>query len=186
VGGASYLKALKAPLPHIKLVPTGGVSLQTAAGLHQGWGRGPGPWAATWSTSKPCARDATNWSPIARSYLLISSNRHGRSRRVRLDVSPPLRTPRGEERTQRPTRAKPPPGFRTSHHALEHAVQGLGIKGSETLVEHAQVGLLQQRPRYGTRGCARLAKAANHCPPPFVAALPACAQSGRTTPARDR
>ena len=31
VGGASYLKALKAPLPHIKLVPTGGVSLQTAA-----------------------------------------------------------------------------------------------------------------------------------------------------------
>jgi 2-dehydro-3-deoxyphosphogluconate aldolase/(4S)-4-hydroxy-2-oxoglutarate aldolase len=31
VGGASYLKALKAPLPQIKLVPTGGVSLQTAA-----------------------------------------------------------------------------------------------------------------------------------------------------------
>jgi len=31
VGGASYLKALKAPLPHIELVPTGGVSLITAA-----------------------------------------------------------------------------------------------------------------------------------------------------------
>ena len=31
VGGASYLKALKAPLPHIELVPTGGVSLKTAA-----------------------------------------------------------------------------------------------------------------------------------------------------------
>jgi len=31
VGGASYLKAIKGPLPHIKLVPTGGVSLQTAA-----------------------------------------------------------------------------------------------------------------------------------------------------------
>lgn len=31
VGGASYLKALKAPLPYIELVPTGGVSLQTAA-----------------------------------------------------------------------------------------------------------------------------------------------------------
>jgi 2-dehydro-3-deoxyphosphogluconate aldolase/(4S)-4-hydroxy-2-oxoglutarate aldolase len=29
VGGASYLKALKAPLPHIKLVPTGGVTLET-------------------------------------------------------------------------------------------------------------------------------------------------------------
>lgn len=30
VGGASYLKALKAPLPQIELVPTGGVSLTTA------------------------------------------------------------------------------------------------------------------------------------------------------------
>jgi 2-dehydro-3-deoxyphosphogluconate aldolase/(4S)-4-hydroxy-2-oxoglutarate aldolase len=30
VGGASYLRALKAPLPEIKLVPTGGVSLATA------------------------------------------------------------------------------------------------------------------------------------------------------------
>jgi 2-dehydro-3-deoxyphosphogluconate aldolase / (4S)-4-hydroxy-2-oxoglutarate aldolase len=29
VGGASYLKALKAPLPHIALVPTGGVTLET-------------------------------------------------------------------------------------------------------------------------------------------------------------
>lgn len=31
MGGASYLKSLKAPLPHIKLIPTGGVSLKTAA-----------------------------------------------------------------------------------------------------------------------------------------------------------
>ncbi len=30
VGGASYLKSLKAPLPQIELVPTGGVSLKTA------------------------------------------------------------------------------------------------------------------------------------------------------------
>ena len=30
VGGPSYLKALRAPLPHIALVPTGGVSLKTA------------------------------------------------------------------------------------------------------------------------------------------------------------
>ncbi len=29
VGGASYLKSLKAPLPHVRLVPTGGVNLQT-------------------------------------------------------------------------------------------------------------------------------------------------------------
>ena len=30
VGGASYIKSLKAPLPQIELVPTGGVSLKTA------------------------------------------------------------------------------------------------------------------------------------------------------------
>src|SRR5215210_3110714 len=31
LGGAKYLKALKAPLPQIELIPTGGVSLATAA-----------------------------------------------------------------------------------------------------------------------------------------------------------
>jgi len=31
VGGAGYIKSLKAPLPQIELVPTGGVSLMTAA-----------------------------------------------------------------------------------------------------------------------------------------------------------
>lgn len=31
MGGPSYIKALKAPLPHVPLVPTGGVNLDTAA-----------------------------------------------------------------------------------------------------------------------------------------------------------
>jgi len=31
VGGANYIKALKGPLPHIAMVPTGGVNLSTAA-----------------------------------------------------------------------------------------------------------------------------------------------------------
>jgi 2-dehydro-3-deoxyphosphogluconate aldolase/(4S)-4-hydroxy-2-oxoglutarate aldolase len=31
VGGAKYLKSLKAPLPQIEMIPTGGVSLSTAA-----------------------------------------------------------------------------------------------------------------------------------------------------------
>lgn len=39
VGGASYLKSLLAPFPHLRLIPTGGVTLQTAesfikAGAH--------------------------------------------------------------------------------------------------------------------------------------------------------
>ena len=33
VGGASYIKALKGPLPQVPLVPTGGVNLDTAAGF---------------------------------------------------------------------------------------------------------------------------------------------------------
>ena len=35
LGGASYIKSLKAPLPQIELVPTGGVSLKTAASFIQ-------------------------------------------------------------------------------------------------------------------------------------------------------
>jgi len=31
VGGPKYIKALKGPLPHIEMVPTGGVNLETAA-----------------------------------------------------------------------------------------------------------------------------------------------------------
>jgi 2-dehydro-3-deoxyphosphogluconate aldolase/(4S)-4-hydroxy-2-oxoglutarate aldolase len=31
VGGAKYIKALKAPFPHIELIPTGGVNLETTA-----------------------------------------------------------------------------------------------------------------------------------------------------------
>jgi 2-dehydro-3-deoxyphosphogluconate aldolase/(4S)-4-hydroxy-2-oxoglutarate aldolase len=33
VGGASYLKSLLAPFPHLKIIPTGGVTLQTAEGF---------------------------------------------------------------------------------------------------------------------------------------------------------
>ena len=31
MGGPSYLKALKAPLPHIPLIPTGGITVGTAS-----------------------------------------------------------------------------------------------------------------------------------------------------------
>ena len=33
LGGASYLKSLLAPFPHLRIIPTGGVTLQTAAGF---------------------------------------------------------------------------------------------------------------------------------------------------------
>jgi 2-dehydro-3-deoxyphosphogluconate aldolase/(4S)-4-hydroxy-2-oxoglutarate aldolase len=31
MGGAKYLRSLKAPMPHLKLIPTGGVDQSTAA-----------------------------------------------------------------------------------------------------------------------------------------------------------
>lgn len=42
VGGASYLKALLAPFPQLKLIPTGGVTLQTAASFIQAGARALG------------------------------------------------------------------------------------------------------------------------------------------------
>jgi 2-dehydro-3-deoxyphosphogluconate aldolase / (4S)-4-hydroxy-2-oxoglutarate aldolase len=42
VGGASYLKALLAPFPHLKVIPTGGVTLQTAASFIEAGARALG------------------------------------------------------------------------------------------------------------------------------------------------
>ena len=42
MGGASYLKSLRAPFPELKLIPTGGVTLQTAAGFIQAGARALG------------------------------------------------------------------------------------------------------------------------------------------------
>src|SRR5256885_15050739 len=42
MGGASYIKSLKAPLPQIELVPTGGVSLKTAASFIEAGAGGQG------------------------------------------------------------------------------------------------------------------------------------------------
>ena len=42
VGGASYLKSLLAPFPHLKLIPTGGVTLETAASFLEAGARALG------------------------------------------------------------------------------------------------------------------------------------------------
>ena len=42
VGGASYLKSLLAPFPHLKLIPTGGVTLLTAASFIEAGARALG------------------------------------------------------------------------------------------------------------------------------------------------
>ncbi len=52
MGGASYLRALKGPLPQIKLMPTGGVNVNTAKDF---LAAGAVAWASarSWSTSLP-------------------------------------------------------------------------------------------------------------------------------------
>ena len=52
VGGASYLKSLLAPFPHLKIIPTGGVTLQTAEGFIKAGARALGV-GSTSSTSPP-------------------------------------------------------------------------------------------------------------------------------------
>ena len=42
MGGASYLKSLLAPFPFLKLIPTGGVTLETAASFIQSGARALG------------------------------------------------------------------------------------------------------------------------------------------------
>ena len=39
VGGATYLKALRAPFPRVPFIASGGVNQQTASGLYQRQGR---------------------------------------------------------------------------------------------------------------------------------------------------
>ena len=42
LGGARYLKSLRAPLPQVRLMPTGGVNLETAADFLQAGAWAPG------------------------------------------------------------------------------------------------------------------------------------------------
>ena len=54
VGGPKYLKALKGPLPDVKMLPTGGVNAQTA-GEFIAAGAARSASAPSWSTSPPSA-----------------------------------------------------------------------------------------------------------------------------------
>jgi 2-dehydro-3-deoxyphosphogluconate aldolase/(4S)-4-hydroxy-2-oxoglutarate aldolase len=69
VGGAKYLRALKAPLPQIKLIPTGGVSLSTAKELISAgaWALGVG--ADLVNTKAIKAGEYNSVASTARSYV---------------------------------------------------------------------------------------------------------------------
>ncbi len=71
VGGASYLKALLAPFPHLKLIPTGGVTLQTAASFIQAGARALGVGSDLVNLAAVDAGHAETITESAKAYLKV-------------------------------------------------------------------------------------------------------------------
>ena len=71
VGGASYLKSLLAPFPHLKLIPTGGVTLQTAASFIQAGARALGVGSDLVNLAAIDAGQAGTITETARAYLNV-------------------------------------------------------------------------------------------------------------------
>jgi len=69
VGGASYIRALKAPLPHIDLVPTGGVTLETVAEFFRAGASAVGAGADLVDVKKIRSGEAGAVTEKARSYV---------------------------------------------------------------------------------------------------------------------
>ncbi len=71
VGGASYLKALLAPFPHLKLIPTGGVTLQTASSFIQAGARALGVGSDLVNLAAVDSGHAETITETAKAYLKI-------------------------------------------------------------------------------------------------------------------
>jgi len=71
VGGPSYLKALRGPLPQIPLVPTGGVNLNTAAEFIRAGAAALGIGGELVSATALNSGDTAQITELARKYLAI-------------------------------------------------------------------------------------------------------------------
>jgi 2-dehydro-3-deoxyphosphogluconate aldolase/(4S)-4-hydroxy-2-oxoglutarate aldolase len=71
VGGASYLKSLLAPFPHLKIIPTGGVTLETAASFIQAGARALGVGSDLVNLAAVDAGKPETITETARAYLKI-------------------------------------------------------------------------------------------------------------------
>jgi 2-dehydro-3-deoxyphosphogluconate aldolase/(4S)-4-hydroxy-2-oxoglutarate aldolase len=71
MGGASYIKALKAPLPHIDLIPTGGVSLANLADYIRAGVSAVGAGAELVDIAKVRSGNASAVTETARKYVEI-------------------------------------------------------------------------------------------------------------------
>jgi 2-dehydro-3-deoxyphosphogluconate aldolase/(4S)-4-hydroxy-2-oxoglutarate aldolase len=78
MGGASYLKSLLAPFPHLKLIPTGGVTLQTAESFLRAGARALGVGADLVNLAAVDAGTPETITETARAYLkLVADFRQG-------------------------------------------------------------------------------------------------------------
>jgi 2-dehydro-3-deoxyphosphogluconate aldolase/(4S)-4-hydroxy-2-oxoglutarate aldolase len=71
VGGATYLKALLAPFPHLKLIPTGGVTLETAESFLRAGARALGVGSDLVNLAAIDAGTPETITETARAYLRI-------------------------------------------------------------------------------------------------------------------
>jgi 2-dehydro-3-deoxyphosphogluconate aldolase/(4S)-4-hydroxy-2-oxoglutarate aldolase len=71
MGGASYLKSLLAPFPHLKLIPTGGVTLQTAESFLRAGARALGVGSDLVNLAAIDAGTPERITEAARAYLKI-------------------------------------------------------------------------------------------------------------------
>ena len=80
VGGASYLKSLLAPFPHLKLLPTGGITLQTAESFLRAGARALGVGSDLVNLAAIDAGTPEIITETARAYLkVLEKFREGRS-----------------------------------------------------------------------------------------------------------
>ena len=80
MGGAKYLKSLKAPLPQVELIPTGGVSLATAHEFLEAGAFALGVGADLVDTKAMTAGEAHKITASARQYLeIVKSFRKGKA-----------------------------------------------------------------------------------------------------------
>jgi 2-dehydro-3-deoxyphosphogluconate aldolase/(4S)-4-hydroxy-2-oxoglutarate aldolase len=71
MGGANYLKSLLAPFPELKLIPTGGVTLQTAADFLKAGARALGVGTDLVNTAAIAEGKPEIITHMARSYLQV-------------------------------------------------------------------------------------------------------------------
>lgn len=71
MGGASYLKSLRAPFQELKLIPTGGVTLETAADFLKAGARALGVGADLVNSAAIAAKNPEIITNIARAYLEV-------------------------------------------------------------------------------------------------------------------